>query len=743
MTWRKWREAGMIRVLPALAATAALVIGVYLLEVAVPPARAHVARRAGVPLHFLPNHGQAPSKVRVMTRVPGLWASFLAGEVILRTGERTFGVTFDGASTESVIEGIGQQLGTANFFLGDRSDAWITDVPAYSGVAYRNLYSGIDLTYAESGGWLKSEFIVAPGASPDAIRLRYSGSAKLRVDDNGDLVSSTPSGEWREARPEIYQVADGVRSPISGGFRLLGDDAVGFDVEEYDRTRPLIIDPILSFSTYLGGTGMDSAKAIAVDPNGNAYVAGHTDSVNFPTKSAYRSSSGGGVDAFVAKLSVSGNSLVYCTYLGGGWDDRGFGIAVDSGGNAYVTGWIGSSNFPTTTGARQRVLAGGRDAFVAKLNTSGNALIFSTFVGGASNDSGNAIALNGAGEAHVAGDTYSGNFPVTGAFQSSSQGRQDAFAFKLTNDGSALVWSTHLGGYGDDRANAIAVDGSGHAYVAGGTDSSNFPTLAPLQGSIGGGQDAFVAKLSTDARSLIYSTYLGGSGGGVRASETVTGLQVDSPGNVYVTGTTNSSNFPVVNALQAAYRGGIVDAFVAKLNPAGSALLYSTYLGGSSVDYALGISVDRAGVACVTGSTDFPILNPIQPSNAGGYDVFVVKLAAPGNALVSASYWGGIESDPANALLMDPAGNVWITGQTLSTNFPVKNALQTLNTGGMSAFVAKWGEITPTAVFRATNGNTRLISYGASALHNADGYITTQSGISRNSTGDTFVTGLN
>jgi hypothetical protein len=699
-----------------------------------------------LPMSFIANRGQVDATVRYIVKAPDLTAHFTDAGAVLNLRETRVRIGFAEANPAPRIEALQKLPGTVNFFVGHRPEQWRTDIPTYQGIVYREVYPGFDAFYFGSEGWLKSEFVAAPGADLSLIRLVYSGVDQVHLDESGDLVLVTDAGELREAKPEIYQEIEENRVQVEGGFRLVGGNQVGFEVGAYNHAYPLIIDPMLSYSTYLGGSGLDAAQAIGVDGLGNVYVAGQTDSFDFPVANPMQSTSGGGVDTFVAKLNLAGNALVYCTYIGGKWDDRAFGVAVDGSGAAYVTGRTSSSDFPTTTGARQRVLGGGRDAFVAKLSATGNQLVYSTYIGGGSHDSGKAIALDSSGNAYVAGNTRSGNFPVINAFQTSNGGQQDAFISKLSADGSALLWSTYLGGYGDDSGRSIALDSAGSTYLTGGTGSANFPTYNALQSSSGGGQDAFVTKLSADGKVLIYSTYLGGSSGSVGAGEMGTGIDVDAAGNAYVTGTTSSLNFPVVNALQSAHAGGLSDAFVAKLNSTGSSLLYSTYLGGASVDYARGISVNLAGIACVVGytaSTNFPTLNPLQPTNAGGYDAFAAKLSPQGDALESATYWGGSDSDVANAVFMEAAGNAWIGGQTASTNFPLKNAIQLLNAGRLGAFVTKMGELTPTAVFRANNGNTMLASYGSTGLYNAVGFITCEPGISQNVDGDTFVAGRN
>jgi hypothetical protein len=618
-------------------------------------------------------------------------AYFAADEIVFEVQGATVRLRFEGARGEPLLEGLDPQPGRANFLLGSEPARWRTNVPTYAGVAYRELYPGIDLRYGSSGSRLKSEFVVAPGADPQRIQVVYAGIDGLRLDTDGALILATGAGQLREEAPEVHQEIGGQRIRVPAAYRQLNELSVGFELGPYDRTQPLFIDPVITYATYLGGSQFDGATAIAADAAGNAYVTGWTESADFPTSSLLQGSHRGSTDVFVAKLNAAGNALVYCTYLGGSGLDLAYGIAVDGAGNAYVTGSTNSANFPKAL-SLQLSLAGGRDAFVAKLNATGQALVYSTYLGGNGNDGGNAIALDSLGNAYVAGDTSSTNFPVTSAFQTANRGRQDAFLTKLDGAGRSLLYSTYLGGSGDDRASGLAVDSAGNAYLTGATDSVNFPTFNPGQSVLKGTQDAFVTKLSATGNSLVYSTYFGGSGGTAGLGESGNAIAVDAGGNAYIVGTTNSTDFPTINPLQASLAGGGNDAFVAKLSPAGSALFYSTFLGGSGLDSATGVAVDSLGNVYLTGFTsspNFPRVNPMQPVNAGGYDAFVAKLTPAGNALVYSSYLGGSNSDSGAAIALDGAGNVYIAGQTLSSNFPAVQALQVSNTGGFAAFVAK------------------------------------------------------
>jgi hypothetical protein len=445
----------------------------------------------------------------------------------------------------------------------------------------------------------------------------------------------------------------------------------------------------LVFSTYIGGSSTDVASAAAVDAGGNSYITGRTASTDLPVRNAFQSHSGGGVDAFVAKFDPTG-ALVYCTYLGGAGDDRAFGIAVDAAGAVYLTGWTSSTDFPTAGNPYQPSLAGGLDAFVAKLSATGESLIFSTFLGGASSDQGRAIALDASGHAFIAGQTASPDFPTLHPLQTGLKGPQDAFVAEVDGYG-ALLFSTYLGGSGTDTAAAIAVGGDGSIYLTGSTDSLDFPTLNAIQPLNAGYQDAFVTKLSPNGAAIVFSTYLGGSGGSVDYPESGMAIDVDAGGNAYVAGVTSSPDFPTRNAFQPALAGWL-NAFVAEVNAAGTALDFSTYLGGSNLDYGVALRVDSFGETCVAGystSPDFPLFNPVQSGSAGSYDAFLSCLTASGEALIFSTLLGGSNADAAYGLAMD-AGSVYIAGLTASSDFPLKNAFQSLNASGkISAFVAR------------------------------------------------------
>src|SRR5262245_44724759 len=653
----------------------------------------NVMERYGkLPLHFEANTGQTNHEVKFLSRGRGYSVFLTSTEAVLAL--KTASTPAPAVVTMRLvgakpgrITGVEELPGKANYFIGNDPTKWRANVPTYAKVHYENVYRGIDLIYYGNERQLEYDFIVHPGADPRHIRLTFQGADRLEVDARGDLVMHTAAGEIHQRKPVIYQEVDGVRHEIQGGYVLKGPRRVGFQVAAFDPSRPLIIDPTLVYSTFLGGSGNESASGIAVDAAGNAYVTGVTSSLNFPTTlGAVQTASGGGgfADAFVTKLDPTGSTLVYSTYLGGSGNDRGLGIVVDGIGNAYVTGGTDSTNFPTTRGAMQATSGGGNDAFVAKLNPAGSALVYSTYLGGTGSDQGVGISVDAAGNAYVSGVTGSTHFPTTpGAVQTTFGGIQDAFVTKLDPSGSTLVYSTYLGGSGNDASLGIVVDAVGSAYVTGGTNSPNFPTTAgAVQTSPpGGGGDAFVTKLDPAGSALAYSTYLGGS-----AFDQSFHIAVDAVGSVYLTGITNSMDFPTTTGAVQTTSGGSGDAFVTKLNATGSALVYSTYLGGGGGDEGVGIAVDAAGNAYGTGftdSTNFPTTaGAVQTTLGGGADAFMTKLDPTGSTLVYSTYLGGSGSDLGLAIVVDGVGNVYVTGAADSTNFPTTpGAFQTTSGG--------------------------------------------------------------
>jgi hypothetical protein len=603
-----------------------------------------------------------------------------------------------GANARAGVTGADALPGKSNYFIGSDPSQWRTNVPTYGAVKYAAVYPGIDLVYHGNQRLLEYDFLVAPGADPRAIGIRFQGARKLTVNGDGALVIGFGGSEVIEPAPVVYQEVGGRRQTVAGRYVLRGKGRVGFGVATYDRRRPLVIDPTLVYSTLLGCCWLNDFAAIAVDGSGNAYVTGEISPSNFPTTpGAFQTTPGGVQDAFVSKLDPAGSALVYSTYLGGDGGTLGTGIAVDASGNAYVTGYTDSPYFPTTPGAFQTTFSGDPSntvhAFVSKLNAVGSALVYSTYLGGSEDDFGYGIAIDPSGCAYVTGDTRSPNFPTTrGAFQTTYGGNSDVFVTKLNAAGSVLVYSTYLGGGDGDYAQGIALDASGNAYVVGWT-GSDFPTTpgAFLTTSPGG---AFVTKLNSAGSALVYSTYLVGTNSALGSGTYGDGIAVDASGSAYVTGDT-SPNFPTTpGAFQTAY-GSI---FVTKLNATGSDLIYSTFLGGSGNGFGNGIAVDASGSAYVTGAIDssgFPITpGAVQATYGGGeYDAYLSKLDAAGSVLVYSTYLGGSGWDLGRGIAVDASGNVYVTGVTESSNFlTTPGAFQTTNTGGnynYSGFVSK------------------------------------------------------
>jgi len=653
-----------------------------------------------LPLSFEANRGQTAPQVKFLARGPGYTLFLTADAAVLSLARQktnaVLRMRLQGANARASVTGADALPGKSNYFIGSDPSQWRTNVPTYAAVKYAAVYPGIDLVYHGNQRLLEYDFLVAPGADPQAIGIRFQGARKLTVNRDGALVIGLGGSEVIEPAPVVYQEIGGRRQAVAGRYVLRGRGRVGFSVPEYDRSQALVIDPTLVYSTYLGGSGGDSASGIAVDASGNAYVAGNTGSSDFPTTpGAFQTTYDVGGDVFVTKLNAAGSALVYSTYLGVSDTGWAFGnaIAVDVSGNAYVAGSTTSSNFPTTPGAFQTTSGGGPyKAYVTKLNATGSALVYSTYLGGSGDDEGNGIAVDALGSAYVTGDTASFNFPTTpGAFQTALLGSQAAFVTKLNTAGSAPVYSTYLGGSGWAGGTAIAVDVSGNAYVTGTATSPDFPTTpGALQTAYGGASETFVTKLNAAGSALVYSTFLGGSNGNSNGSS---GIAVDASDNAYVTGSTYSSNFPTTpGAFQTAY-GGAWDVFVAKLNATGSALAYSTYLGGSAFDYGEGIAVDASGNAYVTGATPggFPITpGAFQTGYGGGqFDAFVSKLNASGSVLLYSTYLGGSGFDWGFGIAVDASGNAYVTGLAESGFPTTPGAFQTTMGINFVAFVSK------------------------------------------------------
>jgi hypothetical protein len=606
------------------------------------------------------------------------------------------------SNPHAVLEGEERAPGEVNYLRGSDPAGWYTALPSYTQVVYRELWPGIDLRLRGQDGQLKYEFLVQPGARVADIRLAYSGADGLLLDGAGGLLIQTPLGVLQDSPPLAYQEIAGARIPVESHYVLTASSGYGFAVGAgYQPGSELIIDPGLDYATFLGGSSHESGADIAVDASGNAYLTGFTQSPNFPTTSGAfdrSGASGNNLDAFVSKLNATGTALVYSTFLGGGGFEWGRGLTVDAAGNAYVTGQTKSSSFPTTSGAFDRSFNVANcprcgidqyDAFVAKLNPAGSRLVYSTFLGGTDLDDSLAIAIDGAGNAYVTGQTGSTSFPTTtGAFDTSGNGAFDAFVTKLNAAGSALVYSTLLGGSDIELPAEVAVDTAGNTYVSGGTRSAGFPTTPGAYDTTHGGAfDAFVTKLNANGSALVYSTFLGGS-----QSDSSGGLAIDAAGNAYVTGGTSSPEFPTTAGVFDAVFDGPSESFVTKLDPAGSALVYSTFLGEAGASAIALDADDSAWLAGGTGSPDaFTSPDAFDTQFSGGAsDAYLAQLDPTGSALIYATFLGGTGSEGAAGVALDAAGNVYITGLTYSADFPTTaGAFDRLFGGDPTIF---WGD---------------------------------------------------
>lgn len=697
-----------------------------------------------IPLYFEANQGQADATVKFLTRGSGYSLSLTETEAILTlqgpgNGEQgpvrhtqdqaptpdprslaTLRMQLVGAKPTLIITGVEELSGKANYFVGKDVAQWRTNIPTYAKVKYEQVYPGIDLVYYGNPQQLEYDFILQPGADPRVIRLAFvgaTGQSPLRIDEKGDVVVSTAAGDVRFHRPHIYQEIDGIKKEIAGRYKLHVSESsfpslqspasslqVGFEVAAYDTTKPLIIDPVLNYATYLSGL----ARAITVDTDGNIYVTGETSVTVFPGAKTVIGS-GGELDMYVVKLNASGSALIYAAVIGGSGSDASVGIAVDAQGSAHVAGNTSSSDFPLSAGAFKHTclkvgdLQKCREGFVLKLNPTGTDLSYSTYLGllGFTGEIGG-LALDSAGHAYVTGtvntETSTDLLTTAGAFQETCRSNlplyscDDVFVTKLNLTGSALVYSTFLGSSLGERSSGLAVDSEGNAYIAGFTVGADFPTTAgvvqptcrisEVDSSCG---DAFVAKLNPTGSALVYSTFLGG-----KYFDRIYDIAVDSVGSVYVVGDTSSSDFPTTSgAFREADSGG---GFLSKLTPSGSSLVYSTYLDFVSVR----VTLDAVGSAYVAGSRPTPAV--CARGGFGQFPIscqaaFVAELNTVGTELIYSAYFGGNRDTYGLDVAVDAAGNAYLVGYAGSSNFPVVNPLQFSGGGFIVKLVERSSEV--------------------------------------------------
>ncbi|MCP4213647.1 MAG: hypothetical protein GY765_03275 [bacterium] len=691
---------------------------------------------ADIPLYFIPNKGQVHGDAIFYAKTPGftLWMT-KEGLVFDSIRQNKDGyerdvsrLIFAGATKDAALCPVETGGYVMNYFNGKDKSQWRKGIHTSKAVLYENLYDKIDLKVYGMEKQVEYDWIVKAGANPDDIRFTLStthrgskgpatrGGESLPlgsrqgnpsrvagrrwhsvsgIDSDGNLVVETGFGEIVHTRPVSYQMVNGGRVDVRVDFKKRDCNTYGFSVGEYDTRFALIIDPVtMTYSTYIGGSSNERGYAVTVGADGSTYITGSCYGINYPvTDGAYQTAfAGGSTDAFVTKLAADGGSLVYSTYLGGSDRDVAKGIACDGNGNAYVIGRTASTDFPVNNAYQNTYGGGGYDAFLCKLSATGDALEYSTYLGGEGGDLGYAIDLDDTGNIYVTGETDSTDFPTLNAYQSTSGGGNEIFVTAFSSTGSSLLFSTYLGGSVNESGYGLVVGPGGGIYVTGRTNSSDYPLLNAVQADYGGDYDALVAKFSSSG-SLEYSTYFGGT-------DTDNGRGIAIAGDyVYVAGDTESSDFPASSALagsngfQSTFGGGSMDGFVAKLNADAGAVHYSTYLGGSGAEMITQVAANSDGRALVTGftdSSDFPVFRALQQTNAGDYDAFVSVLDTYGSSLYYSTYYGGARNDYGRAAALDATGDFYITGYANSSDLPVANAYQSTRGGGYDAFVAKF-----------------------------------------------------
>lgn len=655
-------------------------------------------------LAFEPNRGQTAPDALYLTRGNHYTLFLTKTEAVFRfeadrEEHSTLRMRLLGSNPNPCVMGAQPLPGKVNYFQGANREEWHNDIPTFKQVKYQRVYPGIDLLYYSREGQLEYDFIVEPGADPRKIALKFSTPFKKQpviLDKQGNLQTRAAGGDVTFQKPIAYQWVNGKRRAVPARFTLTKGNRVGFKVGAFDRRLPLIIDPILVYSTYMGGSSNEDYVSIAVDAQGNRIIAGTTASANFPiSPDAFQTTRNAGLDVFVAKFAPDG-TRIFGTYYGGSGDDYAFCATVDPNGNTYLCGST-TSFFDLPVANSAQPFRGFQDAFVAKLSADGRNLIYATPLGGStSTDTAVGIAVDSAGQAYITGYVSSTDFPVSlNAYQSARNGTAyDAFITKLSSQGNAILYSTYFGGSANELVfgirglgGAIALDSDGSIYITGSTQSNNFPLSNASQALYGGGHDAYVVKFDSNWN-LVYSTYLGGSG-----NDYGTGIAVDEMGNAYICGTTASGNFPILNAYQSALR--VQDAFLTKLLPDGSNWAFSTYFGGGSTEIAHDIALDELGniyLAGYTTSNNLPTRNPLQASISGGNDAFIAKFNPTASALLFGSYLGGSDADndlQSSGLAVDRSGNIYLSGSTNSANFPTTpGAFQSAKSGaGRDAFL--------------------------------------------------------
>ena len=635
---------------------------------------------------FEPNRGQAHPDSHYLSRTGTSTYLLTHNELLLVTGQETpnaIRLRFSDAEHALDVETLNKQPGKTNYLRGNNPDNWITDIPHFARLRYKEVSPGIDVEFYGKQGTLAFDYRVAPGSDPTAIRLNFDNISHLAI-SNGKLVAHHPEGQLVFDSPHIYQDSIDGRKTIPGKFIVTARTEAGFRVEQYDADNTLVIDPLITWSSYAGGSADEYASAIALDPGDNIYLSGTTNSVDFPLGSPFQSTLGTGLSAHVMKFDAVTHDLVYSTFIGDNVQETR-AIVVDSSGQATIGGSTGSSTWPVMN-AIQATKGGGIDAFVTSLNSTGNGLVFSTYLGGTDIDRVRAMAIDTDNRVYLTGPTASENFPLASAWQTTKLGHIDTWVARLNTSGTQLEYSTYLGGSGNDYGAGIAADAAGNATITGLTSSTNFPIAGAVQESNSGGNDIYVTQLDPTG-SLAWSTYFGGS-----ENDLGNALTLTPSGDILVAGQTVSTDITVTNAIQATSNGSF-EIFLLQLDGSGTTVKLSTYLGGSAGDAAAAVAVDNNNTAFITGTTtsaDFPLLLAVQPIYGGSpVDAFVTRVDLTSPALLYSTYLGGNNEDRGRAIAVDQNGNAWVTGLTRSTNFPTILPWQAANAGQTDIFLTK------------------------------------------------------
>jgi hypothetical protein len=668
-----------------------------------------------VPLAFAPNQGQLDPEALFSARGNSMHAFFTKDAMVFRLfdewtetdgarkwrGANLF-MNFENAGAKDIVAS--NELGAkSNYFFGNEPSDWVTNVPLFGALQYQDLYEGIDLAVHNQNGGFEYDFELEPGVSPDVIALSFDGATSARVDEAGSLVVETGAGTFSQKAPTTWQVLpSGEKVEVESRFTDLGQGRFGFELGQLDNTLATVIDPILVWATYMGGAACERITALKVDADLNVYATGMTMGSDFPTTAGAFDTAADVRDEGIAfKLSSDGTTLIWSSYFGGEFDDHPNGLALVGGtpqGGAkaglidrspVIVGTTASWGFPTTAGSFQPFKGAADDGFAIRFSPDGSSLVWSSFIGDRDMDSAFAVDSNDADEIVIAGDSQSVGFGTPGAFQTIRSSVKDAYVAKISSDGSSLLWSSWIGGDADDWAFGVDFDDNNdEVAVCGATHSTDFPTTPGAVGTtFQGAGDAWVARFKADGSALVFSTYLSGS-----AIDVAWDVDTDDNGRTYAAGYTDSIDYPTTLGSTQPMIGGMRDGFVTALEPLGAGMVYSTYLGGAKRDEIRSLDLDFLGVAFVTGwteSVDFPVISLPVASNLLGYrDIFAVQIERDDLFLEFSTYIGAGDMAEGESIAHDFAtGAITIGGRT-RTGFPTTaGAYDTTYNGGSGDFV--------------------------------------------------------